>query len=45
MKDDEIEELEAKIWPDAREGSYKVMDHSSSFLYRISEWVMIVLEV
>ncbi|XP_024366735.1 glutamine--tRNA ligase, cytoplasmic [Physcomitrium patens] len=24
MKDDEIEELEAKIWPDAREGSYKV---------------------
>ncbi|KAG0604844.1 hypothetical protein M758_9G012600 [Ceratodon purpureus] len=24
LKDNEVEELEAKIWPDAREGSYKV---------------------
>jgi hypothetical protein len=25
LKDGEVEELEAKIWPDAREGSYKVL--------------------
>lgn len=45
MKDDEIEELEVKIWFDVREGSYKVMDYLSLFFYWIFEWVMIVLEV